>query len=116
MRKSFKILLKYQEVFDFLNVDSSFTPDTSKKANVSGTPKGLFGWLIMKLRYYNLIPNIQFSNYLPSFVIQFIFNSAYKKAKPLNTELKNRLTDTYYKEDILNLEKLIDRDLQHWLS
>ena len=105
-----------QEIFEFLNVDSSFTPDTSKKANVSGTPKGLFGWLIMKLRYYNLIPNIQFSNYLPSFVIQFIFNSAYKKAKPLNTELKNRLTDTYYKEDILNLEKLIDRDLQHWLS
>jgi len=62
-------------------VDSSFVPDTSKKANVSGTPKGLFGWFIMKLRFYNLIPNIQFSNYLPGFVIQFLFKSAYKKAK-----------------------------------
>jgi len=105
-----------QEIFEFINVDSSFIPDTSKKANVSGTPKGLFGWLIMKLRYYNLIPNIQFSNYLPGFMIQFIFKSAYKKANPLNTEVKNRLTDTYYKEDILNLEKLIGKDLQHWLS
>jgi len=105
-----------QEVFKFLNIDNSFITDTSKKANVSGTPKGLFGFLIMKLRYYNLIPNIQFSNYLPSFVIQFIFNSAYKKASPLASEVKKRLTNTFYKGDILKLEKLIGKNLQHWLS
>jgi len=105
-----------QEIFEFLNVDSSFVPDTSKKANVSGTPKGLFGWLIMKLRHYSLIPNIQFSNYLPLFMIQFIFKSAYKKASPLNAEIKTRLTNQFYKEDILRLEKLIGKDLQHWLS
>jgi len=105
-----------QEVFKFLNIDNSFIPDTSKKANVSGTPKGLFGLFIMKLRYYNLIPNIQFSNYLPGFIIQFIFNSAYKKANPLSDDLKKRLTLTYYKEDILKLEKLIGKNLQHWLS
>ena len=105
-----------QELFKFLNIDKSFIPETSKKANVSGTPKGIFGWIIMKLRYYNLIPNIQFSNYLPNFMIQFIFNSAYKKARPLAPEIKKRLTHTYYKEDILKLEKLIERDLQHWLS
>ena len=105
-----------QEVFKFLNIDNSFIPDTSKKANVSGTPKGLFGLFIMKLRYYNLIPNIQFSNYVPGFIIQFIFNSAYKKANPLSADLKKRLTLTYYKEDILKLEKLIGKNLQHWLS
>ena len=105
-----------QEVFKFLNIDNSFTPDTSKKANVSGTPKGLFGWLIMKLRYYNLIPNIQFSNFLPGFIIHIIFNSAYKKASPLAPELKKRLTHTFYKEDVLKLEKLIGKDLKHWLS
>ena len=105
-----------QELFKFLNIDKSFIPETSKKSNVSGTPKGIFGWIIMKLRYYNLIPNIQFSNYLPNFMIQFIFNSAYKKARPLAPEIKKRLTHTYYKEDILKLEKLIEKDLQHWLS
>ena len=105
-----------QELFKFLNIDKSFIPETSKKANVSGTPKGIFGWIIMKLRYYNLIPNIQFSNYLPGFIIQFIFNSAYKKASPLSQELKKKLTHTFYKEDILKLEKLIGKDLQHWLS
>ena len=105
-----------QEIFKFLNIDSSFVPNTSKKANVSGTPRGIFGWVIMKLRYYKLIPNIQFSNYLPSFILQFIFNSAYKKANPLEARLKKRLTHTYYKKDILKLEKLIGKDLQHWLS
>ena len=49
-------------------------------------------------------------------MIQFIFNAAYKKSKPLSNELKNRLTATFYKEDILKLEKLIGKDLQHWLS
>lgn len=105
-----------QEIFDFLNVDSTFIPNTSKKANVSGTPQGIFGWLIMKLRYYNLIPNIQFSNYLPPFIIQFIFKLAYKKTTPLNQELAKRLTQKFYKEDILNLEKLIGKDLSHWRS
>ena len=104
-----------QEIFEFLNIDSSFVPDTSKKANVSGTPKGMFGWLIMKLRYYSLIPNIQFSKYLPQFIIQLLFKSAYKKAIPLNPEVKTRLTHKFYKEDILKLEKLIGKDLQHWL-
>jgi len=104
-----------QEIFEFLNIDNSFVPDTSKKANVSGTPKGMFGWLIMKLRYYSIIPNIQFSKYLPQFIIQFLFRSAYKKASPLNPKVKTRLTHKFYKEDILKLEKLIGKDLQHWL-
>ena len=104
-----------QEIFKFLNVDNTFIPNTSKKANVSGTPKGMFGWLIMKLRYYNLIPNIQFSKYLPQFIIRFIFNLAYKKASPLSPEVKNRLTHKFYQKDILQLEKLIQKDLQHWL-
>ena len=90
-------------------------PETSQKANVSGTPKGMFGWLIMKLRYYNLIPNIQFSKYLPPFIIKFIFNLANKKASPLSSEVKNRLTHEFYKDDILQLENLIQKDLQHWL-
>lgn len=105
-----------KEIFQFLNVEDSFTPDTSQKANVSGTPKGIFGWFIMKLRYYNLIPNIQFSKYLPSFLISLIFKSAYTKAPKLNKEVKEKLTQQYFKEDIIELEKLINRDLKHWIS
>jgi len=30
-------------------------------------------------------------------------------------DLKKKLTDKYYKADILQLEKLIEKDLSHWL-
>ncbi|MBC8265477.1 MAG: sulfotransferase [Flavobacteriales bacterium] len=104
-----------KDIFKFLQVDDSFIPNTSKKTNVSGTPKGLFGWLIMKLRFYNLLPNIQFSKYLPNFLLKLIFNAAYSKPEKLDESLKKELTKKYYKEEILELEKLIEKDLSHWL-
>ena len=104
-----------QEIFKFLDVESSFIPNTKKKANVSGIPKGIIGWIIMKMRYYNLIPKIQFSNYLNDFIIKSLFNLAYKKASPIDSKIKKRLTLEFYEEDILLLEKLIEKDLQHWL-
>ena len=105
-----------KKIFNFLNVDDSFVADSSKKINVSGTPKGIFGWIVMKIRYYNLIPNIEFSKYLPQAIIKFLFNSAYSKPKKITTEMVRKLTDLHYKNDILKLEKLIDKDLKHWLS
>ena len=33
----------------------------------------------------------------------------------MKPETKNQLID-YFKDDILKLEKLIDKDLQHWLK
>lgn len=104
-----------QEIFSFLGVDSNFIPDTKQKTNVSGTPKGVFGWLIMNLRYYNLIPNIAFSKYLPNFLVNFIFQSAYSKPEKLDAKLKRELTEKYFKQDILQLENLIKKDLSHWL-
>ena len=117
----FEEIIKYPEfvskkIFNFLNIDDSFTPDVSKKLNVSGTPKGIFGWIVMKSRYYNLIPNIEFSKYLPQAIIKFLFNSAYSKPKKITNEMVKKLTDLHYKEDILKLEKLIDKDLKYWLS
>lgn len=104
-----------QEIFKFLNVDADFIPDTSRKTNVSGIPKGILGWLIMKLRFYHLLPNIQFSKYLPDFIIALLFKSAYSKPDKLNENVKKELTDKYYKADILQLEKLIEKNLSHWL-
>ena len=108
-------ILITKEIFKFLNVDVNFTPKTFRKMNVSGTPKGIFGWIIMKLRFYNLLPNIQLNKYLPDFIISLLFKSAYSKPKKLNENLKKKLTDKYYKTDILQLEKLIEKDLSHWL-
>ena len=104
-----------QEVFEFLGVDSSFIPNTSKKANVSGVPKGYLGWTVMKLRKNNLIPDIEFSKVLPRFLVELILKTVYSKPKKMNKELVKKLTRKYYLEDIKKLEKLINQDLSTWI-
>ncbi len=104
-----------KEVMKFLNIDSSFSPNTTNKANMSGIPKGLFGWLLMKFRYYNLIPNIEFNKYLPNFILNIIFSLVYSKPQKIDAKLCKKLTEKHYREDILKLEKLTDKNLQHWL-
>ena len=104
-----------QEVFKFLGVDSSFIPNTSKKANVSGVPKGYLGWSVMKLRKNHLIPDIEFGKILPKFLVDLILKTIYSKPKKMNKELVKKLTRKYYLEDIKKLEKLINQDLSTWI-
>ncbi len=104
-----------KEVFNFLEVDDTFNSDTSIKANVSGVPKGLIGWIIMKIRKYNLIPNIEFSRILPSVIVTIILKTIYSKPDKLDKKLINKLTNKYYKKDIKKLELLIEKNLSHWL-
>jgi hypothetical protein len=70
-----------KEVFKFLEIDNTFKPDISKKANVSGIPKGPLGWVIMKMRKHNLIPNIEFSKILPKLMQKIILKKIYTKPK-----------------------------------
>ena len=99
-----------------LEVDENVEIDTSKKANVSGTPSGLMGWILKKMRYYNLMPKFAISDYLPRFVVKLIFRSVYKPTEKLHEDSRRDITERYYKGEIRSLEKLIDRDLSSWLS
>jgi len=105
-----------QNVFRFLNVDDSFTPNTKKKANVSGVPKGFIGYVITKIRYYNLMPNIELSKYLNKHIINFIYNMTYNKPEKINASIKKELTSLYYKKDIKKLENLTNYNLENWLK
>ena len=105
-----------KDIFKFLNVDENIEIDVSKKSNVSGTPKGILGFTLKKMRYYNLMPKFAISNYLPTFIISLLFKSVYKDTEKLDSVLRKELTDKYYREEILKLEKLIDKDLSNWLS
>lgn len=105
-----------KDIFKFLNVDENIEIDVSKKSNVSGTPKGILGFILKKMRYYNLMPKFAISDYLPTFIINLLFKSVYKDTEKLDSVLRKELTDKYYREEILKLEKLIDRDLSNWLS
>ena len=104
-----------KEVFNFLEVDDTFNSDTSIKANVSGIPKGFIGWIIMKIRKYNLIPNIEFSKILPRTIVKIILKTIYSKPDKIDKQLVDKLTKKHYKEDIKKLELLIEKNLSHWL-
>ena len=104
-----------KEIFNFLNIDPSFNVKYDFIKNKSGIPRGIFGWIVKKARLYNIIPKIEFSNYLSQKTISIIFKSIYKKPDKLSDKIKNHLTETYFKEDILKLENLIKKDLSIWL-
>jgi len=107
-----------QDLFAFIGVASSFRPNTSMRYNVSGVPKVK---IINSLR----------SNYPLKTVVQiFISVLGIKKwvkkiAKKLhaknlkktaiNESDRHYLVD-YYREDVQVLQKLIQRDLSHWLK
>ena len=105
-----------KDIFKFLEVDENVEIDTSNKSNVSGTPKGILGFILKKMRFYNLmLQSLLFLNYLPSSIVHFIFKSVYKEPEKLSAEFRKELTHKYYKEEISKLEKLIGRDLSKWL-
>ena len=105
-----------KDIFKFLEVDENVEVDTSKKANVSGIPSGVFGFVLKKMRYYNLMSKFVISDYLPKFIMELISRSIYKPTKKLDKNLRRDITEKYYKEEIHTLEKLIKKDLNSWLS
>ena len=105
-----------QKIYKFLEVNPAFIPDTSNIANISGVPtNNIIGKTVRFLRYYRLLPKFHISKVLPKWVVQIMFKLAYKKPEPISSVLRKKLTNKYYKEDILELEKLIGKDLSHWL-
>lgn len=103
-----------QDVYEFVGVDSSFVPDMSLKYNVSGVP--------MSRTLYNFFkePHPIKDALKPLFPEKFRRSlgmelRARMLAKPpLPTEIRGRLIEEY-REDILKLEGLIQRDLSGWL-
>lgn len=101
-----------QNIFRYLEVDSTFTPDFSRE-NVSLVPKSkILNKLLSNqsiffgLKHYfpegmqKSVSSIKKSNYLP---------------KPqLERYLRSKLV-SIYKEDILKLQDLIDKDLSDWM-
>jgi hypothetical protein len=104
-----------RDVFDFIGVDENFIPDTSAKYNVTGIPKNkLLHELLSK-------PNLLRTS------VKTIIPQGFRKklainlknanlAKPeLPQEIRQQLIEIY-REDILELQKLIQRDLTTWLQ
>jgi hypothetical protein len=103
-----------QDIFAFLGVDDSFIPDLSI-VNASGIPKSrLVHNLVdrgnpIRSTLQTIVPRG-----VRKSVAQHIRKLNLAPKPPLELELRKSLSD-YYRDDILQLQDLIGRDLSKWL-
>lgn len=105
-----------KSIYQFLAVDDSVELDASTKHNTAKkTPKN--AWLHQFLTQKNPIKSA-LKPFLPTQLRQRVRDRAIASnlATPqLLPEMRQQLTD-WYRDDILQLQDLIKRDLTHWLS
>jgi hypothetical protein len=108
--------LLMRDLYQFLGVDDSFTPDLSPRYNLSGTPRhsGWHKWLENPSRFIAacaaLVPPA------PRHRLKYLLlKQNLDKPAPLTAEARQELIE-YYRQDILALQDLIQRDLSHWLA
>jgi hypothetical protein len=106
-----------RELFSFLGVDDRFVPDVSMRHNVSGTPKSRS--LHRFLTRPNSVKNIV-KPWLPSVLRKKLRGKALKWNTVVGNSRLSEETRSYlvnlYRDDVLKLQSLIQRDLCHWLK
>lgn len=117
-----------RDIFQFIAVDPSFAPDTSTQYNPSGAPHSeTLHWL---LHHAGLGKKVR--DRLPDSVRAFAsthladaikrvrtwkaYLMAHNLTKPPMDPSVRRKLQALYRDDILRLQDLIDRDLSHWLD
>lgn len=108
-----------QEIFQFIDVDDTFVTDISRKFNQGGIPKNK--------GFYNFFFQSKFSTVIRKNLKLFMppamrrkltttmSSSLLSKPQPLKPE-EREILKSIYQEDILKLEKLINKNLQLWLN
>jgi hypothetical protein len=105
-----------QDIFRFLEVDESFVPDTSLRHNVSGIPKnGLLPRLIFRRNPIKAVLRPLFPQVLRQRISGSLRSQYIVEAPPLAPEVRRELLEAY-RDDVLKLETLIERDLSGWLK
>jgi hypothetical protein len=105
------------KLFGFLEVDATFAPDVSLRHNAAGSPENRF-WqlLVTKNSFTRMLRKL-----LPAWArphalsIQDAAQRKHLVKAKLSDELRRELTG-FYRDDILKLQDLIQRDLSPWLN
>ncbi|MFL6351182.1 MAG: sulfotransferase family protein [Bryobacteraceae bacterium] len=102
-----------QGLFRFLNVDPRFTPNVSERQLAAQIPRAIA--IAHFLKKYGVWQHLK--KLSPRAFQSHLQAIAFRKRSSLVMESRDReyLRD-YYREDILNLSNLLDRDLRHWLT
>lgn len=104
-----------RDMFQFLEIDPNFVPDLSRKFNRSGIPRNQ-AWQKF-LSKPNAIKSV-LKPFLPLQFRQKLQKDLKEKNlfKPtLSPDMRQQLKECY-REDILKLQELIERDLSNWLN
>ncbi|MCM3904239.1 MAG: sulfotransferase [Pyrinomonadaceae bacterium] len=104
-----------QDIFRFLDVDDSFIPDTTEHHNESRIPRSpaLHAFLVESRTAKNLIKPL-----IPFELRQRIKGDIERRnlvKPPLSAELRRNLIKIF-REDIVKLQDMLQRDLSHWLK
>jgi hypothetical protein len=103
----------FRSIFDFLDVDPDFVPDTSQRHNASGLILNpALRWLWRNSSKVRAAIRPLFSNQTRHVFSEWVMRDAKKPV--FSPELRAELTE-YYRQDIMALQDLIQRDLSHWL-
>jgi hypothetical protein len=108
-----------EDIFKFLEVDKNFKPDTRSRPNVSGLPKNTHFHSFMEKLFMqdNPIKNVSrvlFPKSIRSGFMEKIRRMNLEK-RPMPKEIREELV-SFYQPDIMNLSKLIQRDVSTWLE
>lgn len=114
MRRDTARLLR--DLFGFLDIDPDFVPDLDITHNVSGFPKNRLLHRVMMTLQTTLGDGLRTAPLLRP--LRLAYHSLYRsnlQKPPLDPETERFLIDTY-RDDILELQQLLDRDLSAWLQ
>ncbi len=107
-----------QSIFRYLEIDEQFLPDTTRRYNVGGVPKnklsGSFARGLRQVRNTQVFRTLK--PYLPESIRSWnstLRGAALRKADPLPEDLALELI-TFYKDDVLELQDLLEIDLGAW--
>lgn len=110
-----------QSVFAFLDIDPTFEPPVNKKLNASILARGSVYQLLFRtsalsgiIYKFLALRGVSDSRML-SLVEKFRHRRSQQKHIQMNPETRMRLQN-YFRDDILKLQDLIDRDLGSWLE
>ena len=110
-----------EDIFSFLDIDSTFKPDTSYTYNKSGTPrnKKMASIINNTIRHLNSQPILKHSiKRMSSYSVRRKFIDGLRniglKRDNIPLDAEKHLAE-YYRDDVSRLSKTINRDLSVWL-
>lgn len=105
-----------QDIYGFLGVDDYFVPDTSQRFNARRNPSNSrFYQALRQSRRMTSIVSLLARKSMGSALIRFLKKIKSGRVVPLSSAKRRRLIEEY-KDDIMRLSGLINRDLSDWLK